>query len=49
MDDLKQNLKIKGKPLFMGIRGVLTGSAHGADVKELVSLTPINVLRERVG
>ena len=47
MDYLKKELKIKGKPLFMGTRVVLTGQNHGPDLKTLVSLTPKNVLIER--
>ncbi len=47
MDYLKKELKIKGKPLFMGTRVVLTGQNHGPDLKVLVSLTPKEVLLER--
>jgi glutamyl-tRNA synthetase len=47
MDYLKKELKIKGKPLFMGTRVVLTGQNHGPDLKTLVSLTPKEVLIER--
>jgi glutamyl-tRNA synthetase len=48
MDHCKKELKIKGKPLFMGTRAVLTGRAHGPDLKTLVSLTPKSILVERV-
>lgn len=48
MDALKNELKIKGKPLFMGSRAVLTGVTHGPDLKILMALTPISVLRERL-
>lgn len=47
-DHLKGELKIKGKPLFMGLRGVLTGSNHGADLKELIPLTPVATLLKRI-
>lgn len=47
MDYLKKELKIKGKPLFMGTRVVLTGQNHGPDLKILVSLTPKEILLER--
>lgn len=48
MDHLKKELKIKGKPLFMGTRVVLTGATHGPDLKLLVELTPLEILRQRV-
>ncbi|MCO4795461.1 MAG: glutamate--tRNA ligase [Bacteriovoracaceae bacterium] len=47
MNYLKKELKIKGKPLFMGTRVVLTGQNHGPDLKTLVSLTPVDVLLAR--
>jgi glutamyl-tRNA synthetase len=46
--EIKQELKIKGKPLFMGMRGVLTGKNHGRDLKRLIPLTPVAVLLERI-
>lgn len=45
---IKKELKIKGKPLFMGIRGVLTGSAQGPDLKYIVPLTSTEILKDRV-
>ncbi len=48
MDHIKKELKIKGKPLFMGTRAVLTGQCHGPDLQILVSLTPVELLRRRV-
>lgn len=48
MNYVKQELKIKGKPLFMGFRGVLTGQDHGPDLKVLIPLTPVHVLRRRL-
>ena len=48
MDYCKKELKIKGKPLFMGFRGVLTGQNHGPDLKVLIPLTPINILKKRI-
>lgn len=48
MNYLKKELKIKGKPLFMGFRGVLTGQNHGPDLKVLIPLTPVHVLRKRL-
>ncbi len=47
-DHIKNELKIKGKPLFMGMRAVLTHQAHGTDLKFIIPLTPIDVLIERV-
>ena len=48
MDYCKKELKIKGKPLFMGFRGVLTGQNHGPDLKPLIALTPVEVLKKRM-
>lgn len=48
MTHLKKELKIKGKPLFKGLRAVLTGRADGPDLKKLVSLTPVSFLKSRV-
>lgn len=44
MSFLKKELSIKGKPLFMGMRVVLTGKAHGADLKIVTSLIPLKKL-----
>ena len=43
----KKELGIKGKPLFMGLRAALTGKGHGPDLKFLIPLTPVAVLRKR--
>jgi glutamyl/glutaminyl-tRNA synthetase len=48
MNYCKKELKIKGKPLFMGFRGVLTGHNHGPDLKVLIPLTPVSVLKKRI-
>lgn len=48
MNHCKKELNIKGKPLFMGFRGVLTGQNHGPDLKVLIPLTPIEVLKKRI-
>lgn len=48
MNYCKKELKIKGKPLFMGFRGVLTGQNHGPDLKVLIPLTPVSVLKNRI-
>ncbi len=48
MDYCKKELKIKGKPLFMGFRGVLTGQNHGPDLKVLIPLTPVANLKKRI-
>lgn len=45
---IKIELKIKGKNLFQGMRGVLTGRAHGPELKDLIPLTPLNVLHGRL-
>ncbi len=46
---IKKELKIKGKFLFMGMRGVLTAQAHGSDLKTTVTLTPLKVFQARLG
>lgn len=48
MDYCKKELAIKGKPLFMGIRGVLTGQNHGPDLKILIPLTKVDILKKRI-
>lgn len=48
MDYCKKELSIKGKPLFMGFRYTLTGQDHGPDLKVLVPLIPVRVLKERI-
>ena len=48
MDHVKKELGIKGKPLFMGVRAALTGHDHGPDLKFLIPLTPVSVLKKRV-
>ncbi len=47
MTYLKKELKIKGKPLFMGARACLTGQVHGPDLKGIVALTPKKILLSR--
>lgn len=48
MDTLKKEHKIKGKNLFKGMRAVLTGKTEGPDLKTLLALTPINVVKNRL-
>ena len=48
MDFCKKELGIKGKPLFMGFRGVLTGKNHGPDLKVLIPLTDTQILIKRI-
>ena len=48
MNHCKKELGIKGKPLFMGFRGVLTGQNHGPDLKILIPLTPVSILKKRI-
>ncbi len=45
---IKNELKIKGKPLFQGMRGVLTGRDHGPDLKILMPLTPLKIVSQRL-
>ena len=48
MESVKKDLGIKGKPLFQGVRGAITGHDHGPDLKFLVPLTPVSVLKKRL-
>lgn len=48
MDHVKKELGIKGKPLFQGVRATLTGHDHGPDLKVLIPLTPVEVIRRRI-
>lgn len=48
MDAVKKDLGIKGKPLFQGVRAALTGHDHGPDLKYLIPLTPVSILKKRV-
>ncbi len=45
---IKKELKIKGKFLFMGLRAVLTGKDSGRELKDILPLTPINILKQRI-
>lgn len=45
----KKELKIKGKFLFKGIRLALTGMAEGPDLSVVIPLTPMDVLKKRMG
>jgi len=47
-EQIKNDLKIKGKPLFMGMRAPLTYEDHGPDLKILIPLIPAQVLRQRL-
>ncbi len=48
MEHVKKDMGVKGKPLFQGVRAALTGHDHGPDLKFLIPLTPVNVLKNRV-
>ena len=48
-EHIKKELKIKGKPLFKGIRVVLTTVAQGPDLKVILPLTKVSLLKKRVG
>lgn len=48
MDLLKKEHKIKGKNLFKGTRAVLTGQAEGPDLKTLLALTPLDIVKARL-
>jgi glutamyl/glutaminyl-tRNA synthetase len=44
----KKELKIKGKFLFKGLRLALTGRSEGPDLKVIIPLTPIEVMKKRI-
>lgn len=48
MEAVKKDLGIKGKPLFQGVRAALTGQDHGPDLKILIPLTPVSVIKKRL-
>jgi len=48
MEQVKKELGVKGKPLFMGVRAALTGRDHGPELKFLIPLTPVNVIKKRL-
>lgn len=45
---LKKEMKIKGKPLFKGIRYALTKKTEGPDLKILIPLTPLSIIKQRL-
>ena len=47
-EHIKKVFKIKGKPLFKGMRAVLTGQGHGPELKDIIPLTPLLVLKHRI-
>ena len=48
LDHGKKNLKIKGKPLFMGMRVVLTGREKGPELSHLLPMTPFSIIKRRL-
>lgn len=46
---IKEKTQLKGKPLFMGVRILLTGKDHGPELKDLIPLTPLSILKKRLG
>lgn len=48
MDFVKKELGVKGKPLFQGVRAALTGMDHGPELKHLIPLTPVSVIKKRL-
>ena len=45
---IKKELKVKGKALFKGMRVALTGRSHGPELKDLIPLTPLATLKNRL-
>lgn len=48
MEHVKKDMGVKGKPLFQVVRAALTGHDHGPDLKFLIPLTPVTVLKKRI-
>lgn len=48
MSEMKKTLGVKGKPLFMGVRAALTGKDHGPELKFLIPLTPVSIIKKRL-
>lgn len=48
IEHCKSQLKIKGKFLMMGLRGIVTGQDHGPDLIGLLTLMPLSILRNRL-
>ncbi len=48
MEYAKKELGVKGKPLFQGVRASLTGRDHGPDLKLLIPLTPVAIIKKRL-
>jgi glutamyl-tRNA synthetase len=49
INEVKEKCQVKGKPLFMGIRTTLTLKDHGPELKDLIPLTPLTILKKRLG
>lgn len=47
-EQIKKELGVKGKNLFQGIRAAFTGKDHGPDLKILIPLTPVEVIKLRL-
>ncbi len=47
-DFIKGEMKIKGKFLFKGLRGVITGKDEGPDLHRLALLTPLPIIVSRI-
>lgn len=48
MDYVKKEMGVKGKQLFQGVRAALTGMDHGPELKLLIPLTPVAVIKKRL-
>jgi nondiscriminating glutamyl-tRNA synthetase len=49
MDAVKNETKIKGKPLFMGLRASMTGQCHGPDLMSTIFLLGKEEVSKRLG
>ncbi|MBF0205948.1 MAG: glutamate--tRNA ligase [Oligoflexia bacterium] len=45
---VKEKFKIKGSPLFLGLRAAVTARAAGPDLKTMIALTPVDVVKSRL-
>jgi nondiscriminating glutamyl-tRNA synthetase len=47
-ETVKKQFNVKGKHLFQGMRAALTGKDHGPELKQLIPLTPVAILKDRI-
>ena len=48
IENCQKKMGIKGKALFRTVRAILTGKTQGSDLKTLISLMPVKILKHRL-